>query len=197
LPTPDPEETQLVEGLLSRDESSVEAFLERYRSLLFHCIGQFARDAAQRDDLYQDLLMHTLERLDRGAFNPERGSLGTWLYRVAWCRCVDLRRRESARRRPQLTMVGDDMPEKVDESPSPPELAGGRELSAVVRHAMSDLLPEERTLLNLRFVDGLALGEVGRACGISLEQTKYRLRRATVALRRRLLLVHTAGEVSL
>jgi DNA-directed RNA polymerase specialized sigma24 family protein len=49
----------------------------------------------------------------------------------------------------------------------------------------------------LRFVDGLALGEVGRACGISLEQTKYRLRRATVALRRRLLLVHTAGEVSL
>jgi RNA polymerase sigma factor (sigma-70 family) len=94
-------------------------------------------------------------------------------------------------------MVGDDMPEKVDESPSPPELAGGRELSAVVRHAMSDLLPEERTLLNLRFVDGLALGEVGRACGISLEQTKYRLRRATVALRRRLLLVHTAGEVSL
>lgn len=197
MPTPDPEELLLVEGLKSRDDASVEAFLERYRSLLFHCIGQFAQDSAQRDDLYQDLVMHVLQRLDRDAFDPERGSLGTWLYRVAWCRCVDLRRRDSAHRRPQLTMVGDYMPEKADEGPGPDELAGGRELSGVVRHAMDDLLPEERTLLNLRFVEGLALGEIGDACGISLEQTKYRLRRATVALRRRLLLVHTAGEASL
>jgi len=197
LPTPDPEELLLVEGLKSRDDASVEDFLERYRSLIFHCIGQFARDSSQRDDLYQDLVIHVLERLDRDAFDPQRGSLGTWLYRVAWCRCVDLRRRESARRRPQLTMAGDDMPEKVDQSPSPPELAGSKELSGVVRHAMDDLLPEERTLLNLRFVDGMALGEIGRACGISLEQTKYRLRRATVALRRRLLLVHMTGKASL
>lgn len=197
MPSPDPEELLLVEGLKSRDDSSVEAFLERYRSLLFHCIGQFAQDSAQRDDLYQDLVMHVLQRLDRDAFDPERGSLGTWLYRVAWCRCVDLRRRDSARRRPQLTMVGDEMPEKADEGPGPDELADGRELSEVVRHAMDNLLPEERTLLNLRFVDGLALGEIGHACGISLEQTKYRLRRATVALRRRLLLVHAAGGASL
>lgn len=195
MPEIDPEELLLVEGLRAREEKAVEEFLERYKSLIHHCIGQFTQDAAHRDDLYQDLVIHVLDRLDRGAFDPEKGSFGTWLYRVAWCRCVDLRRRESSRRRPKLTPVGEDLPERIDEGPSPAEVAGGQELSDVVRTAMGGLEKGERQLLELRFVEGMTILDAGKALGLSLEQAKYRLRRATVSLRKQLLLLHVAEEV--
>ena len=178
----------MIEGLRARREAAVTAFLERYKSLLHHCIGHFEADAGAREDRYQDLVLFVLERLDRNAYDPERGSFGTWLYRVAWCRCVDLKRRESAGGRPRLRTVGDDMPETIDEGPGPDEMAGITEVGGVVRDALEELSTEDRSLLDLRFVQGETLGDIARELSISLEQTKYRLRRATISLRR--VLVH-------
>jgi RNA polymerase sigma-70 factor (ECF subfamily) len=181
------EELELVAGLRRRQEPAVLAFLERYRSLFYHCIGHFETDAAAREDLYQDLVVYVLERLDRDRFDSTKGSFGTWLYRVAWCRCVDLKRKESARRRPRLATVGDDVPEREDEHPGPAEEVGESEIGGYVREAMDSLEPEERALLELRFVQGETLGDIASRLSISLEQTKYRLRRATVSLRKVLL----------
>jgi RNA polymerase sigma factor (sigma-70 family) len=167
----------LIEGLRSRREAAVTTFLERYKSLLHHCIGHFESDAVARE-----------ERLDRDAFDPDRGSFGTWLYRVAWCRCVDLKRKDNAGGRPRLKNAGEEIPDRPDESPGPSEMAGISEVGGVVREALGELSTEEQSLLDLRFVQGETLGEIARRQAISLEQTKYRIRRATISLRR--VLVH-------
>ena len=57
----------------------------------------------------------------------------------------------------------------------------------MVRRGMSHLDEEERALLVMRFVDDRTIGEISDALSISLEQTKYRLKRASTALRRVLL----------
>ena len=189
------EEQLLVEGLRGRDEEAVAAFLERYRSLFYHCIGHFEAEAAAREDLYQELVLYVLERLDRDRFDGAKGSLGTWLYRVAWCRCVDEKRKQSTRRRPRLSTGAEHLPEREDETPGPDECAGLDELGGVVRVAMSELEPEERALLDLRFVQEETLGDISRELAISLEQTKYRLRRAQVALRKVLLNQYATLEV--
>ena len=181
------EEQDLVEGLRNRDEAVVAAFLERYRSLFYHCISHFEADHSAREDLYQDLVIYVLERLDRDRFDPAKGSLGTWLYRVGWCRCVDLKRKEGARRRPKLATIGDQMPEREDEHPGPDEEVVVAETGDMVREALTELEPEERALLDLRFIEGHTLGHISEQLSISLEQTKYRLGRATVALRKVLL----------
>jgi DNA-directed RNA polymerase specialized sigma24 family protein len=67
-------------------------------------------------------------------------------------------------------------------------MAGISEVGGVVREALDELSIEERSLLDLRFVQGETLGEIARRQAISLEQTKYRIRRATISLRR--VLVH-------
>jgi RNA polymerase sigma-70 factor (ECF subfamily) len=190
-----PNELELVEGLRRRHEASVQGFLERYRSLFYHCIGHFETEPGAREDLYQDLVLYVLERLDRDSFDAGKGSLGTWLYRVAWCRCVDLKRKEGARRRPKLSTGNEDLPERADESPGPDEEVGSEELGGYVRDAMAVLEPEERALLDLRFVQGETLGEIAGHLSISLEQTKYRLRRATVSLRKVLLNTYAVEEV--
>lgn len=186
------DDLRLIDGLRARSEPAVTAFLERYKALLHHCIGHFESDAGAREDRYQDLVLYVLQRLDRGAYDSAKGSFGTWLYRVAWCRCVDLKRRESASGRPHLRVCGDDLPDRVDDSPGPDEIAGIDEVGGVVRDALDELTSEERSLLDLRFVQGETLGDIAKELHISLEQTKYRLRRATISLRR--VLVHNFAQ---
>ncbi len=197
---PDPghigvEELELVSGLRQRSEEAVTVFLERYRPLFYHCIAPFEADHAAREDLYQDLVVYVLDRLDRDSFDPERGSFGTWLYRVAWCRCVDLKRKQAARRTLRVATVGEHVPDQVDDQPGPVEQVEDSEIGGMVRDALGTLENDDRRLLDLRFVQGATLGEISDCMSISLEQTKYRLRRATVSLRR-VLLNHMAVERS-
>jgi RNA polymerase sigma-70 factor, ECF subfamily len=178
------EEVDLVRGLQARDEEVVATFLERYRSLLFHCIGHFEQEPAARDDLYQELVLYALERLDAGRFDSAKGSLGTWLYRVAWCRCVDLMRKSQGRRQTQVATGTEGVPERPDPSPGPREMAGEAEVGTLVRRALVQLENEDRSLLDLRFVQGRTLVDISGTLGISHEQCKYRLKRASTALRR-------------
>jgi len=181
------DEAELVRGLRQRDERVVATFLERYRSVLFHGIGHFGRHRSARDDLYQELVLYVLERLDADRFDSDKGSLGTWLYRVAWCRCVDLKRKGQNRRPAYLATGTDGFPDRPDPSPGPGEQAGEAEVGTLVRRALVNLGSEDRSLLDLRFVQGHTLGEISGRLGISHEQCKYRLKRASTALRRVLL----------
>ncbi len=180
-------ETTLVTGMRARDEAVVATFLKTYRSLLFHCIGHFERDNSARDDLYQELVLYIFERLDADRFDPSKASLGTWLYRVAWCRCVDIKRRRSRLRHLRTSAPAESYPERPDPAPGPDTRAGTEEVGGLVRRALVRLEGEQRSLLNLRFVQGQTLGEISGHLGISHEQCKYRLKRASTALRRVLL----------
>jgi RNA polymerase sigma factor (sigma-70 family) len=181
------EELDLVRGLRERREDAVEAYLERYRSLFYHCIGHFEADPALRDDLFQELTWHAIDRLQQDSFDPSRGSFGTWLYRVAWCRCVDLKRRQNARRRVKLTLPAEDLPDKPDPSPGPGEVAGDEEVGGLVRETLAVLEPQDKSLLELRYVDGKTLVQISGELEITVEQAKYRLKRASAAMRKVLL----------
>lgn len=177
----------LRDGQRAKRDEAVAVFMERYRPLFYHCIAQLETDQHAREDLCNEIVVYVLDRLDRDSFDPSKGSFGTWLYRVAWCRCVDLKRKESTRRNPKLVPAGEKIPEKADSNLGPGEVAGENEIGDMVRKGMASLEAEERALLELRFVDERTIGEISELLSISLEQTKYRLKRASVALRRVLL----------
>jgi RNA polymerase sigma-70 factor (ECF subfamily) len=177
----------LRDGLREKRDEAVRVFIERYRPLFYHCISQLEPDQHAREDLCNEVVVYVLDRLDRDSFDPSKGSFGTWLYRVAWCRCVDLKRKENARRIPKLVPSGERIPERTDANLGPGEVAGENEIGDMVRKGLASLEVEERALLELRFVDERTIGEIADLLSISLEQTKYRLKKASVALRRVLL----------
>jgi RNA polymerase sigma-70 factor (ECF subfamily) len=183
------EDAELVAGLLARREDAVQAYAERYRSLFHHCIGHFENEPSARDDLYQDLLWYALERLAQGSYSPEKGSFGTWLYRVAWCRCVDRKRQESARRKLSVQQLDADEAgrQQADPRQGPGDEVGSAEIGRMVRAALLKLDPEDRALLELRMVDGWILPAIAAELSISTEQVKYRLKRASQNLRKALL----------
>jgi len=194
--SPRVDDTSLVEGLRARHDAAVRAYLERYRPLFLHCISHFEQEPAAREDLLADLSWHALERLAQDAFDPTRGSFGTWLYRVAWCRCVDLKRQHNARRRIRLSPEGDHLQERADPSAPLHEALEGAEIGSAVRRAMTELPAEERSLLVLRFVEQRPLLDIAAALGITLEQAKYRLKRAASSLRRALLARLSKSEIA-
>ena len=175
-------------GLLARREDAVQTYVERYRSLFHHCIGQFESDPNAREDLYQDLLWYALERLTQGSYDPEKGSLGTWLYRVAWCRCVDRKRQLSARRQLPVQQLNAEEAARDQRDPagSPGDQVGREEIGRIVRAALVKLEHEDRALLELRIIEGKILPEIAAELSITIEQVKYRLKRASQHLRRAL-----------
>jgi RNA polymerase sigma-70 factor (ECF subfamily) len=180
-------ELDLVRGLREKRDDAVQVYLERYRSLFYHCIGHFEADPSLRDDLFQELTWHAIDRLCQDSFDPSRGSFGTWLYRVAWCRCVDLKRRQNARRRVRLTLPAEDLPDTPDETPGPGEAAGNEEVGTLVRAAFGTLEEQDRRLLELRYVEGHTLVQISEDLRITVEQAKYRLKRASAIMRKALL----------
>jgi RNA polymerase sigma-70 factor (ECF subfamily) len=183
------EDPELVAGLIARREDAVLAYVERYRSLFHHCISQFESDPTAREDLYQDLIWYALQRLSQGSYDPEKGSFGTWLYRVSWCRCVDRKRQLGARRQLPVQQLNTDEAARDQRDPSsgPGEQVGQAEIDKLVRAALVKLEPEDRALLELRIVEGQILPTIAAQLSISVEQVKYRLKRASQNLRRALL----------
>lgn len=177
---------RLVAKVRDRDEEAVQAFLDRFMPLMQHCVTQFEAETGAREDLIQDLSWHVLERLDRDRFDPEKGSLGTWVYRVAWCRCVDVKRRANSRRHLHASGPEDDSPEPVDPIPDPCSQATDGEIGRLVRSALMEIDPADRALLILRHMEGLPLGEIATREELTLEQCKYRIKRANAELRREL-----------
>ena len=183
------EDAELVSGLLARDDEAVQAYIERYRSLFHHCIGHFESDPTVRDDWFQDLVWYALQRLTQLSYDPQKGSFGTWLYRVAWCRCVDRKRQAGARRQLPLQQLNTEEAARDHRDPrqGPSEEVGSVEIERLVRAAMLKLDAEDRALLELRIVEGQILPDIAAELLISTEQVKYRLKRASQNLRRALL----------
>ena len=109
----------------------------------------------------------------------ERSALKTWLYRITYNTAMDLLR---SRGRWQSKVVSESALENrslndlVDENQATPacELAKS-EISALVRNALSLLDKEHRTIILLRFADGLSYKEIAAAAGINMGTVMSRI----------------------
>src|SRR5439155_49629 len=106
-----------------------------------------------------------------GAFDPERGSLRTWLGTLAHRRSVDYVRREEARRRRAEREAS-----RAVAAPDVEEMATAL-LSAERVRAALDLLPDEqRRAIQLAYFGGKTYRQVAETLGIPEGTAKSRLR---------------------
>jgi len=128
------------------------------------------------DDIAQEALLKAITKLDR--FDPGRGSMEGWLWRIVAHTAKDATRR--ARLRALLTeRLGRREPAVVDlEDVAVERLSAGELLQAVAR-----LSPRDRQLLALRFVADLDTASVGVIVGLSAESARRAIGRALDRLR--------------
>ena len=117
-------------------------------------------------------------------FDPDRGTLRTYLAVMARRRCTDALRR-SGRRRAREEQVGGDA-STTNPPPNIEEAATALLTAERVRRALDRLPPEQRTAVRLAYLDGLTCQAVAAAMGTPEGTAKSRLRLALTRLAREL-----------
>jgi RNA polymerase sigma-70 factor (ECF subfamily) len=116
-----------------------------------------------------------------GLFDRRQASVSTWIFRIARNRRID------AARRTKLDAFDPDEPMLA---PAPVEQADENvslaEREARVRAALADLPPEQLSLLQAAFYEGLSHRDIAARTGIPLGTVKSRIRLAFARLRARL-----------
>lgn len=164
-----------------------EAFERLYRThvdRIFALCARMVGDRRRAEELTQDAFIRAWEKLS--LFRGE-SSFGTWLHRLAVNVVLNARKRDAHRERAHISLDehSDDGSEWGADSPladeSPARAAGEW---ADVETAIRNLPPTLRGVFVLHDVEGYQHNEIATLLGIAVGNSKSRLHRARLALRR-------------
>ena len=144
------------------DEHPFIELIEKHDAAINRVCRSFCRDAEDRKDLRQDILMHLWTGWKD--YRPDHKAI-TWIYRVAVNTAISWRRHRQ-RQVEALPLDGFDLPED----------AALRELSAHLKTLISMLPASDQRLINF-YLDGFSTDEIGRMMGMSQTNVTTRIAR--------------------
>ena len=169
-------DTSLLRLIQQRDDVAMATLFERHARLVYSVAVRILRDPAQAEDVLQEIFMQVWTKPI--TLDAERGSLRTLLAVMARNRSVDF-----IRQRKHTQSTDDfDMPSSFNlESDSERRLLLHR-----VREVARTLPPEQQSVLELTYFEGLTNVEIAIQTGTPLGTVKARIRSALVSLERTL-----------
>lgn len=162
-------EAELMARLAAGDrDSALPALYDLYARRLFGIGLRLLGDRGLAEELVQE----TFVRLWRsaGRFDPERGSVATFVFTLARRAAVDLHRRASSR---PLAELNDDDLERSDAA-EPGEEFEHVVLGLEVREALDALSKEQRSVLELYYREDLTQQQIADRLGLPLGTVKTR-----------------------
>ena len=165
------------------DHEAFRVLVERYQGRAYRLAARILVDPDQARDAVQDGFLKAYRSLDKF---EGRSGFYTWLYRLIFNLCIDMKRRDRSGRHVEWDdEVAREVASGVPGAPEPEsgEFEPARELArGELRDALTkaiDALPDDakRTLL-LREVDGLSYAEIAESLGIPKGTVMSRLHHA-------------------
>jgi RNA polymerase sigma-70 factor (ECF subfamily) len=159
--------------------------VERHSHSIFRLAFRMTGNEHDAEDLVQETFLRAYRQI--GKFDG-RASFGTWLYRIAANRSLDLIRSRKRQEQPApADAEGQEWTAAVAaEAPTPDRLAFSGELKGLLGPALDQLSPMERTAFVLRHYEGVCIEDIGRALGVHPGAAKHSVFRAVQKLRRAL-----------
>jgi RNA polymerase sigma-70 factor (ECF subfamily) len=155
----------------------LEELYRRYEHRLFGLGLHLLGDRGLAEELVQETFVRLWRTADR--FDPERGSVPTYVMAIARRLAIDLWRRPSSRPFVPPPPVGDD----DGDPPDPSDPVDSLMTRLVVREAMEALTPAHREVLDLLHGRSLKQTEIAEMLGIPLGTVKTRVYYALRALK--------------
>jgi RNA polymerase sigma factor (sigma-70 family) len=155
--------------LIAGEETALNEIYDQFASFVYGLALRVIGDARAAEDVAQDVFVSVWERPD--AFDPDRGSLRTWLGTLAHRRAVDHVRREEARRRRSVKEAS-----RSQTAPDVEEMAMALVTAERVRAALATLPDDQRRAIQLAYFGGKTYRQVAEVLGIPEGTAKSRLR---------------------
>jgi RNA polymerase sigma-70 factor (ECF subfamily) len=176
------DDADLVRRLKARDPHVMSALYDRYGRLAYSLIFRVVRNASTAEDLVQETFLRVWNR--GHSFDERRGALGPWILTVARNRAIDYLR--SAENRAAAGVLELDRIEN-------PALFAQLEDSALsidrarrLKAAFEKLNPQQRTVIELAYYEGLSQTEMADRMKQPLGTVKTWVRTALKVLREEL-----------
>ena len=169
--------------LLQQGQTEVLAILyDRHAALVYGIALQLFKNTTEAEDLTQDIFLKLAS--DR-SYDPQRGSLRTFLAILTRCRAMD-RLRAQTRLQKQLQKQALDQKSQVN-STVPIEELSQVERSQEIREALARLSSREQEILKMAYFEGLTQSEIATKLDTALGTVKSRSRRGLLKLRQALI----------
>jgi RNA polymerase sigma-70 factor, ECF subfamily len=186
----------LVKNTLSGDRLAYRELVEKYQQRVYSIAFGVLHNREDSLDVCQDVFIKAYRKLAkfRGA-----SSFYTWLYRIALNMAIDYRRRRKVAVEVEYddAIAPDDEGEKPGmKSPNetPSETLDRKEINKLVMEAIQTLPDEQKAVLVLREIEGLAYDEIAKVAGISIGTVMSRLHYGRRKLRE-ILEPHISGSI--
>ena len=166
----------LIEALMGRDESALRGVIDLYGDLVYGVARRVLADPHLAEEVAQDTFLALWNR--PGAFDPQRGSLQSFLVGIARNKAIDLVRREESRGRARDSLTAE--MHTASKRTSPHEQVDERQEVAA---ALAQLSPAQQEAIVLAYFGGRTYREVAAELGIPEGTAKTRLRDGLIRLR--------------
>jgi RNA polymerase sigma factor (sigma-70 family) len=174
----------LVHRAREGDQAAFADLVVRHRPVALCLCKRLLRDDGRAEDAIQEAVLVAWLNLDK-LRRAER--FGAWLAGIALRICHDwLRYRAHDAWSLECLVGGRVIPEPIDWATPPPECLELAELGAVVRRAVAELTPSQRSAVALFYLAGRSHAETAALLGIEVGTVKARLHKARGRLRRTL-----------
>ncbi len=165
---------ELVVSLAGGEVEALRALYQRYGTLAYSLAVRILGDPGRAEDVIQDVFLRVWTHA--GSFDPNRGSLRSWLLTAVRNRAVDYLRGRPGRERHELEL-SPELPAHGAGSDPWRDVAESLERQAV-REALGTLPPDQRQVVELAYYGGYNQREISQIVGAPLGTVKSRTRLA-------------------
>lgn len=176
-PKSSPSDEQLVDATLAGDDNAFAELTRRHKSRVFGVAARFASNAAELEDICQDVFVQAYFKLRQ---YRRDSPFEHWLLRITTHKCYDYLRK----RRRSGDLVSVDAMLESGYEPSAPESAAPHPDLERLHAALAQLSPKERLVITLLELEERSIQEIADFTGWSAGNVKVRAFRARAALRK-------------
>ncbi|WOD41239.1 sigma-70 family RNA polymerase sigma factor [Nodosilinea sp. E11] len=168
----------LVNRLWAGDTTALATLYDRYSPMVYTLALKMLANPAEAEDLTQEVFVNFWQRQQ---YNPDRGSIGSFLATYTRSRAIDRLRVSSGRA--TILQRFQRISEASSRSPSPVDHASLQEQRQHLRAALDQIPAAEREVLEIAYFQGLSQAEISAQLGIPLGTVKSRCRQGLLRLR--------------
>ena len=196
-----PSDKNLVDEVVGGSQTAFATLYDRHADAVYAAAMRVSRDSWVAAEVVQETFLALWNRAE--LFDPTRGPLTAWLQRIARNRTVDHLRAAGRHHRAasfsSFTTDGgeDDWVEQwitntgeligaAGPEPGPDDALASKESRESIEVALATLAPNERSVIQLAYGDGLSQSEIATRLGWPIGTVKTRTRRALHRLSERL-----------